>query len=979
MAQARYAEALPLLQQALAVCRKVLGEENLNTATSYNNVAFCLNAQGQHARALLLYEKALTIYRKVLGEDHPASAQSYGNLAICLDKQGQHARALPLLEKALAVHRKVLGEDHPLTAQSYNNVAGCLQGLGQHARALPLFEKALALRRKLLGEEHPLTAQSYNNVAFCLQDQGQHAKALPLFEKGLAVRRKVLGEEHPDTAQSYNNVAFCLTAQGLPARALPLFEKGLAVNRKVLGEEHPHTATSYNSVAFCLDAQGQHARAQPLYEKALALRRKVLDEEHPDTATSYNNVAFCLDAQGQHAQALPLFEKGLAVRRKVLGEEHPQTATSYNNVAFCLQDQGKLAEAVLVWQASLPGQEAARFHTAATGFDRARASSLRASPHLALAWGLARLGQPRNAFRHAEAGLARGLLDDRASSTTDAPRIAALSARLKALDARLLPLLDRSDLSADQRHLRDDQLAQRRRVVADLARLSAAVSARQVLPLERIQEQLPADGALLFWLDEGAPPLACVVRREGPSAWVPLPADADRRLPLRLYRALQDPSSSSAERTKLVEAVRRQRLAPLRPHLAARGTLPAVRRLFVVPVGALALVPVEVLSSDYTVSYVPSGSVLARLGQQHRPLSGANLLALGNPVFTVPPSKPPEPPAHGVLLAAVQPGGSAARAGVQAGDVLLQWGRQPIANIDDLKKALSQGPGPVRYWRDGKEAKTAPWPAGRLGIRPDPLPAPQAVQRWRERNAPVVQRGTGHKALPGTAREVAALAALVKDTTKLLGSQASEQELDRLLKEDQLQRYRLLHLATHGGVDEGDPDRSRLILAQDKLPSPLEVEPGQKAYTGELTVQAIRGRWKLDADLVVLSACQTALGKETRGDGLLGFAQAFLSRGARSVVLSRWQVDDEATALLMVRFYQNLLGKRDGLKAPLPKAEALAEAKEWLRNLSAKEVKVEVERLPRGKAEKPVPLRKEARPFAHPYYWAAFVLIGDPR
>src|SRR5262249_44090885 len=111
----------------------------------------------------------------------------------------------------------------------------------------------------------------------------------------------------------------------------------------------------------------------------------------------------------------------------------------------------------------------------------------------------------------------------------------------------------------------------------------------------------------------------------------------------------------------------------------------------------------------------------------------------------------------------------------------------------------------------------------------------------------------------------------------------------------------------------------------------------------------------------------------------VGFAQALLLAGARSLVLSLWQVDDEATALLMVRFYQNLLGKREGLKGPMPKAEALREAKQWLRNLSAKDVKLAVERLPPGKAEKPIPLRKEVRPFAHPYYWAAFVLVGDPR
>ena len=63
----------------------------------------------------------------------------------------------------------------------------------------------------------------------------------------------------------------------------------------------------------------------------------------------------------------------------------------------------------------------------------------------------------------------------------------------------------------------------------------------------------------------------------------------------------------------------------------------------------------------------------------------------------------------------------------------------------------------------------------------------------------------------------------------------------------------------------------------------------------------------------------------------------------------------------------------------MPKAEALQEAKDWLRNLSAREVKLAVERLPRGKTAKPIPLRKEAKPFAHPYFWAAFVLVGDPR
>src|SRR5262249_59483808 len=99
----------------------------------------------------------------------------------------------------------------------------------------------------------------------------------------------------------------------------------------------------------------------------------------------------------------------------------------------------------------------------------------------------------------------------------------------------------------------------------------------------------------------------------------------------------------------------------------------------------------------------------------------------------------------------------------------------------------------------------------------------------------------------------------------------------------------------------------------------------------------MRRGWKRHAVLVVLSACRAGLGRQSSGDGLLGFSYALMRAGARSVVLSRWKVDDTATALLMVRFYENLLGKAKGLKAPMGRAEALAEAKRWLRELPRKD------------------------------------------
>src|SRR5262249_5164999 len=130
--------------------------------------------------------------------------------------------------------------------------------------------------------------------------------------------------------------------------------------------------------------------------------------------------------------------------------------------------------------------------------------------------------------------------------------------------------------------------------------------------------------------------------------------------------------------------------------------------------------------------------------------------------------------------------------------------------------------------------------------------------------------------------------------------------------------------------------------------------------------------------------------------GLLGFSQALIHKGARAVMLSRWKVDDVATALLMVRFFENLLGKRDGLKKPLGRAAALAEAGKWLRGLPRADVEKLAAHLiggtlrdagrgrdartpePGKKKGKPAELPKGDKPFAHPYYWSAFVLVGDP-
>jgi CHAT domain-containing protein len=195
-----------------------------------------------------------------------------------------------------------------------------------------------------------------------------------------------------------------------------------------------------------------------------------------------------------------------------------------------------------------------------------------------------------------------------------------------------------------------------------------------------------------------------------------------------------------------------------------------------------------------------------------------------------------------------------------------------------------------------------------------------------------------------------------------------------LARSGKLKGFRFLHFAAHGRDDPRSAYRTALVLSPDPDRS---ADPAAFEFDGELTAEQIARTWELDADLVVLSACETGLGRYSRSEGYQGFAQALFVKGARSVVLSLWKVDDKATALLMTRFYQNLLGKRPGLSQPMPKAEALDEAKRWLRGLTEGEVGPALMALPRGEVG-PLSRPSGLRPFEHPYYWAGFVLIGNP-
>jgi Tfp pilus assembly protein PilF len=1024
-AQGKYAAAEDGFRKAADIFRQVLGEEHAHTASCLAALAGNQYAQGKYAAAEEGFRRVLEVRRKVLGEKHPDTAQSYDNLAANLHAQGKYAEAEEGFRKALEIRREVLGAEHPLTARSYAGIASTLHAQGKSAAAEESVREALAICRKVLGEEHPDTAQSYNNVAANLHAQGKYVAAEEGFRKALAIRRKVRGEEHPDTADSYAGVALALEGQGKYVAAEEGLRKALNIYRKVLGDEHPRTARSCNDLAFNLQGQGQYAAAEEGFRKALDTFRKVLGDQHPETANSYHNVAFILHKQGKDVAAEEASRKALQIHRQVLGEEHPETALGYNNLAVILHAQGKYAEAEKLWLRAADAFASARLRLAHSGLERATFASQR-SPLPRLAAVLARNGKPAAAWRYLEESLARGSWDDLSARlrrpAAEQARQAALTARLGRLDLLIEKAVAVKDETPQQKEQREALLGQRRKAQEDLdafmhhLEATYGPAAGQVFDIPRVQAALADDMALVAWIDlkptgpKAADPngerWAFLLRSRGDPVCVHLTGsgaggawtEEDSTLPARLRAALQVSQGGWREPARRLYE---QRLQPLAKYLRAGDGLPAVRHLVVLPSSALRGVPWEVVAGDCTVSYVSSGTLYAHLRQQPA-VKSAGLLAVGDPVFEPAKAAKERPlPPGGLLLTLVQPGSNAAQSGLRPDDVLLKYGDSELKTPADLKPALAaadpKSEVAVRVWREGATFRRQVHP-GPLGVIVAGKPAPEALaERYRsDRLLATRSSDEGWKALPWTRVEVESLRRLFPDTPRpklLFDSDASEQSLDALAQTGELSRYRYLHLATHGEVDDTVPLRSAVILSRDSLPDPQQqLLAGKPVYDGRLTAEEMLRSWHLDTELVTLSACQTALGKYEYGEGFMGFAQSLLVCGSRSVCLSLWKVDDAATALLMQRFYANLLGKRDGLKGPLPKARALREAKEWLRGVTREEalrvaatVSEGVERgkdRPRQKLLPSVPgpaaAAKEDRPYAHPYYWAAFILIGDP-
>jgi tetratricopeptide (TPR) repeat protein len=240
-------------QRARLAYSAALGPDHPDTLMSMNNLAGTYRDLGRFADALKLHEETLALQKAKLGPDHPDTLFSMHNVARSYRLLGNHVEAVKLAEETLALQKAKLGPDHPATLWSMSELAASYRDMGRLTEALRLDEEILTLRKAKLGRDHPDTLEAMNNLVRNYFALDRHADALKLGEETLALRKAKLGPDHPDTLGSMNNLAVSYDKLGRYSEGLKLHEEALALQTAKLGPNHPRTLISTYNIA-CLHA-----------------------------------------------------------------------------------------------------------------------------------------------------------------------------------------------------------------------------------------------------------------------------------------------------------------------------------------------------------------------------------------------------------------------------------------------------------------------------------------------------------------------------------------------------------------------------------------------------------------------------------------------------------------------------------------------------------------------------------------------------
>jgi CHAT domain-containing protein/tetratricopeptide (TPR) repeat protein len=819
------------------------------------------------------------------------SAQS-GKI-IQLTRDGKYAEALPLAQAMVADQEK-RPPSRDLGA-ALGNLAEVYAGMGRDADAESVYKRALAVMEKTIGLDSNDIVPELSNLGALYERQSRYAEAEPLLKRALALREKALPPNPPKVGVALNNLATVYEKQDRHSESEPLLKRALAIYQKIPGAERA-VATLVDNLGQVYKAEGRYADAEPVIKQSLAIREKVLGRDHIDVARSLTNLGDLYQRQQRYSDAQPIYERAFTIRERTVGLDHPETAISANNLASLYQAEGRTADALPLVERLM-------------AIGRAQA---RAALQVLLDALKKQLMPPEKAFDDALDVIQRGAQSSAASAVNKlAVRVAAGSDHLAELvrrDQDLASEADRLDKSivaamSKQGSPRDAAAGRERLTAIATERVGlrkalamefpdyAALSNPLPLKAREIQALLTGDEAMvLFALADKESYVLALTRDTFDWQRIPLGSDTLSRK-VAAFRSGLDVGKASDASGK-----------------SGLFDLTLANELYVALLG-----PVEGLVKDRrSILVAPSGALTAL---------PFHLLVTEKPVVAIPDKIEGYRDAAWLLkrqAVSILPSVSSLKA------------LRGFAQRDQAIKPMTGFGDPVFNPNEaGSEKRTAA----------RSVTSAAYSDFWQGAG---VDRGKLALALPQLPDTAEELNAVAKDLGAAsadihLGADASETTVKRTPLAD----YRIVYFATHGlvaGDIKGVAEPS-LALSLPKVPSALD--------DGLLTSSEV-AELKLNADFVVLSACNTIAGDKPGAEALSGLARSFFYAGARSLLVTHWAVDSAAATRLTTSTF-DLLKTEPGIG----RAEALRRAMlAYLADASS----------PRN---------------AYPAIWGPFALIGE--
>ncbi|GAX37359.1 CHAT domain-containing tetratricopeptide repeat protein [Nodularia sp. NIES-3585] len=908
-------QALTYLNQALPIFRAL--DDRGGEATTLNNIGSVYNSLGEKQQALTYFNQALPILRTV--SDRRGEATTLNNIGSVYSDLGEQQQALRYLNQALPLRRAV--SDRRGEATTLDNIGSVYSDLGEKQQALTYYNQALPLRRAVSDREGE--AITLNNIGSVYNSLGEKQQALTYLNQALPILRDV--GDRGGEATILNNIGSVYNSLGEKQQALTHYNQALPLRRDVgdrrgeaatlsniatvyfdLGEKQQALtyynqalpllpavsdrrgeATTLNNLATVYFDLGEKQQALTYYNQALSLSRDVGDRG--GEATTLNNLATVYFDLGEKQQALTYLNQALPLRRAV-GDRGGEANTFYN-IAFLERDQGNLQQALTQIQAAVEITEDLR-----TKID---SQELRTSYfatvqdyyqfYIDLLMQLHKQdpsqGYDALALHISERSRARGLVELLTEASADIRKD--VDPKLLAEEQRLLQLIDAKEKQrfeivnspkvqepnlktlADKLQTEiNDLLNQHKQLQTQIRTTSpkyADLIYPQPLTLSQIQQQLDPDTILLQYS----------LGKERSYLWAVTPDSIDSyELPQRseieaatqtFYKLLQDSSNSLGSQRGIIPIptdVNRERNIESALKLSQMILSPVAdklgqKRLVIVADGALQVIPFAALP-DVTTAATEEQVNYEPLLINHEIVHLPSMTAIATQ-------------------------------------------RQALKGRTSAPKTLAVLADPVFSLNDSRVQGKSQNPKNALGLSLD--------ESALKRAADNLNRGMWSR-LPGTREEALAI-------LKLVSPQSSLQAFDfaatfNWATNPELSQYRFLHFATHGFADPNNPELSGIVLS-------LVDEAGQPER-GYLRLGDIFNL-NFPADLVVLSACETGLGGEVSGEGLVGLTRGLMYAGAERLAVSLWKVDDRGTSELMQRFYQQMLQHGESPNVALRQAQ----------------------------------------------------------